>query len=115
MQMMTRRFSLLMTGDLLGDTTPEHLAEYITGAVACGSTGTVVPGVPVWQNVAATQHDGGVTVTAELLGTDNVTGGDYRGDEVTEKHIAEYIMGAGEYLLGAGDVFCPASVTVTQV
>lgn len=115
-KLMTRRFSALITGDLMGEMTAADLAEGIAETTHCGSWGVLVPGVLVWQNVTVTPGDDDeVTIVAELLATDHVTGGDYRGDEVTESHIAEYISGAEAYWYGHGDEFFPMSVTITRI
>lgn len=114
MQMMTRKFSVLVTGTLLGAAAGD-LAEEISGTTHCGSHGVLVPGVQVWQDVTVTPSASDpdeVTITAELLGTDTVPSGEYAGQEVTEEFVTEYMMGAGDYLLGAGDTFSPESVTV---
>ena len=112
---MTRRFSALITGALMGGLPASELAEGITNTSHCGSHGVLVPGVLVWQNVTVTPGEGDeVTIVAELLANDNVTGGDYQGDEVTESHIAEYIAGAEAYWYGHGDEFFPYSVTITR-
>lgn len=119
MQMMTRKFSVLITGTLLGAVAAEDLAEEISGTTHCGSHGVLVPGVQVWQDVTVTPSASGdpdaVTVTAELLGTDTVPMGEYAGQEVTEEFVTEYLMGAGDFLLGAGDTFSPDSVTVVAL
>lgn len=116
-QLMTRRFSALITGTMLGSDSvvPANLAEEFSGTSDVHSWGVLVPGVLVWQNVTVTEGTPGeVTVAAELLATDHVTGGDYKGDEVTELHISSYILGAGDYLIGAGDVFSPNTAVVTR-
>lgn len=114
-KLMTRRFAILIAGALGDDIAPAELADGIAETSECGSHGVLVPGVLVWQNVTATADGhGNVTISAELLATDNVTGGDYKGDEVTEEHISSYIMGADAYWYGQGDEFFPTSVTVTQ-
>lgn len=117
--LMTRRFSALITGTMLGSDSvvPGNLAEEFSGTSDVHSWGVLVPGVLVWQNVTVTEdanNPGEVTIVAELLGTDTVTGGDYKGDEVTELHISSYILGAGDYLLGAGDVFSPTTAVITR-
>lgn len=110
-----RRFSVVMTGDLLGDTTAQELADHIAGTSACESWGVLVPGCPVVQNVTATQgEDDEVTVTAEFLAHDEVIGGDYKGDEVTEEFVTSYILGAGEYLVSGGDMFAPHRAQVLR-
>lgn len=108
----TRRFSLLMTGEVMGDMAPAQLAE---GLAATSCPGVLVPGVLIWQKVTVTPGaDSDVTVTAELLSADAVW---HDGDVtiVTEDHIAGYILGAESYWYGQGDEFCPHAVTVLRL
>jgi hypothetical protein len=111
----TRRLSVVMTGDLLGGTTAQELADHIAGTSACESWGVLIPGCPVVQNVtAAAGPDDEVTVTAEFLAHDEVIGGDYKGQEVTEEFVTDYVLGAGEYLVSGGDMFAPYRAQVLR-
>lgn len=114
---MSRRMSVVIAGDLLGDNTPDNLRETILGTSDCATWGVLIPGLPVVEEVTVTRmadEPDGVVITATFVGHEVVQDGDYKGDAVTEDFVASYIMGAEAYWCGHGDEFFPFSVVAVQ-
>lgn len=85
--------------------TPEWVAEYIAGCEHL-----IVPGVSSWQGVRASKEDGQIVVVADLTTEGRIAEGDYKGDEVSEDFLREYVIGADAYWL-APEVLRATEVT----
>lgn len=62
----------------------------------------IVPGVLQWRNPTVVHAPGTLTVTADLLVTDVVEHGEWKGETITEEWIRDYIVGADAYWLAPG-------------
>lgn len=114
MKVMSRRVSVLIVGELMGDMTPDLLRETVLGTSECASNGVLIPGLPVVESahVRITGNpENEVTLSVTFVGYEVVPAGDYKGDEVTEEFVTSYIMGAEAYWCGHGDEFFPTSAS----
>lgn len=111
------RYRLVVTGDLMDDTTAQDVAECVR---YCGPQGVLIPGVTDAENVsvvASEKDPEQVTLTAELSAVDVLPEdhGDYPGEKIDEAFIADYINGADVNWLGSETRFFPFTAQATRI
>lgn len=104
-----RNMHLQITGNLMGDTTPEELVAQIIGADAF-----LVPGTLFTDDTTATipspdEAPTFVVVETNLICDEEVTDSpDWMGEKVTQDFVQNYVLGAGPHWASAdGDMFFP--------